>query len=76
MVGFIVTICVLWPVNGLAEVYGDHFYSLGIGKRMVYGIFMEQGEKADWQNPRAAMGSLNMSLGISRGKAAVVLLLP
>ena len=75
VVWFIVTICDLWTVNGLTEVYGDHFYFLGIGKLMVYGIFMKQGEKANWKTLRAAMGSLSMSLGISGGKAAVLLLL-
>lgn len=61
VVWFIVTICVLWPVNGLAEAYGDHFWSLGIGKHVVYGIFMKQGKKADWQNVRPTTGSLDMS---------------
>lgn len=61
-----VTVYDLWTVNGLAEFYGYHFYFLGIGKLMVYGIFMKQGEKADRQTLRAAGGSLSVFLGIRR----------
>lgn len=72
VVWVIVTICDLWTVNVLAEVYSDHVYSLDIEKLMVSAVFMEEEGKANGKNLRAAMDSLSMSLGISGGRAAVL----